>query len=200
MRVVLDIGNTRVKYGVFEDDRLVESGVLEDGADVEAFMRQRPDAFVLTRETEVPLRGTYPTMGLDRIAGCVGALALYPERELFIVDFGTAITFDRVRRDGTFIGGAISPGMGMRLRALNELIETQSAPTRDAIEHGVVDGITYEVEGYLHGLAADTTVIFTGGDADLFAKRIKNTIFVLPELVLVGLNRIAAYASSQDNL
>ena len=55
---------------------------------------------------------------------------------------------------------------------------------------GVVSGIKFEIEGYV-GLHPDNIVVFTGGDAIYFAKRMKNSIFVVCNLVLMGLALIA---------
>ena len=55
-----------------------------------------------------------------------------------------------------------------------------------SIESGVVSGIMFEIEGYTR-LRPDNIVIFTGGDAIYFAKKMKNSIFVVCNLVLMGL-------------
>ena len=65
-----------------------------------------------------------------------------------------------------------------------------------AIECGVVNGIVYEIEGYIRDLQrkySDLRIIFTGGDSNFFAKRLKNTIFATYDLVAYGLNRILEY-------
>ena len=68
--------------------------------------------------------------------------------------------------------------------------------TRTAIESGVVNGIVYEIEGYIRDLEQryeDLRIVFTGGESDFFAKRLKNTIFATYDLVAYGLNRILEY-------
>lgn len=65
--------------------------------------------------------------------------------------------------------------------------------TDEAVRHGVMNSLAFETEGYIdrvRGQWGDVCVIFTGGDAKYFAKRIKNTIFADCNLVLVGLDRI----------
>lgn len=133
---------------------------------------------------------------------------LYPGREVLIVDLGTALTIDRVSADGTFRGGVISPGLWMRFKALHDL--TARLPmcgetfeqrllgdsTQSAIEQGVMNGIAFEVEGYMARLKAENRemcTIFTGGDAKYFVNRVKNAIFADCELVLCGLDRILTY-------
>lgn len=158
---------------------------------------------------------TPATLGRDRLAAAVGAAALYPGRNALIVDLGTAVTIDLLSADGVFRGGCISPGMAMRFRSLHEY--TASLPLCDAIDSeravgrttdeairlGVMNSIAFEIEGYvarLEGEFEDLCVIFTGGDAKFFVKRIKNTIFANCNLVFYGLNRILEYNASEEHL
>ena len=161
----------------------------------------------------VPIENRYATpetLGPDRLAAAVGAWTLYPGRNILIVDFGTAITIDFVTERGEYLGGNISPGADTRFRALNRFTDTlplcsfpqQEKPTllgdstRSAIESGVVNGIVYEIEGYIRDLEQryeDLRIVFTGGESDFFAKRLKNTIFATYDLVAYGLNRILEY-------
>ena len=163
----------------------------------------------MTQQTPVPIGNAYftpETLGVDRLAAAVAAVELYGE-DCLIVDFGSAITIDMVQ-GGTFLGGNISPGVEMRFRALHDY--TQRLPkytptdeilelgrtTREAIEQGVMQGITNEIEGYISRFYAkneELALIFTGGDAKYFVKRIKNAIFAKCNLVIFGLNRILEY-------
>ena len=163
----------------------------------------------MTQQTPVPIGNAYftpETLGVDRLAAAVAAVELYGE-DCLIVDFGSAITIDMVQ-GGTFLGGNISPGVEMRFRALHDY--TQRLPkytptdeilelgrtTREAIEQGVMQGIINEIEGYISRFYAKNeklALIFTGGDAKYFVKRIKNAIFAKCNLVIFGLNRILEY-------
>lgn len=160
--------------------------------------------------TPMPLRNAYHTphtLGPDRMAAAVGVSEMYDAEEYMIVDFGTAITIDYVV-DGAFRGGNISPGMTTRFRALADY--TSKLPlcsptddeiaygrtTREAIEQGVMQGITHEIRGYITSFLAEKTkkcIIFSGGDAKYFAMRIKNAIFADCEPVIFGLNAILNY-------
>lgn len=169
-----------------------------------------------TAATPVPLRNLYATpatLGADRLAAAVGAWGLAPGRELLIVDFGSAITIDRVSAAGEYLGGNISPGLAMRFEALHRLTDrlplcdaTGDEPlaltgrdTRQAIRSGVALGIVYEIEGYIDRLTAKQaendppTLFFAGRDANFFAERVKKTIFVIHDLVIRGLDRILEY-------
>ena len=174
---------------------------------------QRHVGYVLRFEpaiTPIPIGNAYvtpTTLGADRLAAAVGGVELFPDSDLLIVDFGTAITIDYVE-DGVFRGGNISPGMTTRFRALADYTaklplcgpSEEQLPygrtTREAIEQGVMQGITHEIEGYIEAFSKKKTkkcTIFTGGDAKYFVKRIKNAIFADCEPVIVGLNRILNY-------
>jgi type III pantothenate kinase len=161
-------------------------------------------------ETPIPLGNSYhtpQTLGADRLAAAVGASALYPGADLLIVDFGTAITIDFVE-SGSFRGGNISPGVTIRFRALvdytaclplcsatDEVLE-YGRTTREAIEQGVMRGVEQEIRGYCDDFSkknGEKRIIFTGGDAKYFAKRIKNAIFADCEPVVFGLNTILNY-------
>jgi len=159
----------------------------------------------------VPLACSYAspeTLGPDRLAAAVGAAALYPGRNILIADFGTAVTVDLVTADGTYRGGFISPGVAARFRALHEY--TAHLPlcsptgavlpvgdsTRTCIEQGVMSGLAYEIEGHIARMGEkndDLLIIFAGGDAKYFVKRIKNAIFADCDPVLFGLDRILEY-------
>lgn len=168
----------------------------------------------LTGLTPTPLRNLYATpetLGPDRLAAAVGGAALFPEQNLLIVDFGTAITYDLVSSRGEYLGGNIAPGMDMRYQSLHRSAaflpleegdtegrrgEKIGKKTADAIKLGVIDGICYETEGYIQNWEScykKLTTIFTGGDAKCFEKKIKNTIFAELDLVSIGLNKILEY-------
>ncbi|MCQ2193164.1 MAG: type III pantothenate kinase [Paludibacteraceae bacterium] len=235
MNLTIDQGNTAVKVGLFDGDNLVQckrysslsvadleqlfaeypvkAAIVSSVGNltklpIDALERMAPKFVRLSSETPIPLvnkYGTPKTLGVDRLASCVGANALLPETNLLVVDMGTCITIDVVTAAGEFLGGNISPGMAMRFKALNQftnalpLVEpTGSVPlygnnTRDAILAGVVQAITFELEGYLRNLMPlypNLSLYLTGGDAFFFEKRLKSSIFVNPNLLLVGLNRI----------
>ncbi len=165
----------------------------------------------VTPGTSTPLKNLYQTpltLGSDRMAAAVGASVLFPGENLMIADFGSALTIDVVTAAGEFAGGNISPGAAMRFRALNSFtralplcsLDEDTAPTAcnttQAIVSGVVEGMVYEIEGYIARLTekyASLRVIFTGGDQKFFAKRFKNPIFATSDLVSIGLDRILEY-------
>lgn len=177
---------------------------------VDGMLAKRLPRFVrFGAATPVPIANAYSTpatLGSDRLAAAVGAVSEYgADKTILIADFGSAITVDTVVC-GTFMGGNISPGASMRFKALNDYtaalplcsLPEGDAPlagssTREAIEAGVVRGITGEIAGYIdesRRLYGEIITVFTGGDANYFAGKLKNTIFVNPRLVMTGLNVI----------
>ena len=145
----------------------------------------------------------------DRAAAIIASRYLFKGRECMIFDFGTTLTVDFLDADGRYEGGNISPGLRTRLRSLNRY--TRSLPLIDApesesstgkdirssIESGVVTGIIFELEGYI-SRHLEKISVFTGGDAIYFAKRMKNSIFVVSNLVLMGLALIAVEYDKKD--
>ena len=145
----------------------------------------------------------------DRAASIVASRYLFKGRGCTIFDFGTTLTVDFLDKDGNFKGGNISPGCKTRFKALNRY--TKSLPLLDApdeiceegvdisssISSGVISGIMFEIEGYISRNPQNITV-FTGGDAIYFAKRMKNCIFVVCNLVLMGLALIAVEYDKKD--
>lgn len=175
------------------------------------------DQFIeFNHHTPVPIENLYEskdTLGVDRIAAAVGAIVLFPRKDLLVIDAGTAITFDLIDKNHRFLGGNISPGLKMRFKALHEF--TQRLPsvsyandwqeigktTEKAIRAGVQNGLIFEIDGmidHVHKEWPDCQVILTGGDSFFFDKKLKNAIFVKYEITLIGLNRILEYNAEKN--
>ncbi len=167
--------------------------------------------------TPVPLAIAYATphtLGADRLAGAVGAAYLRPGRPTLVLDAGTALKLDFVGEAGTYQGGSIGPGLRMRLQALHtftgrlplldlpeptEPVQLIGDSTASSLLSGVLNGVVAEVTGLVAeyrrrypGLG----LLLTGGDALQLQPRLApalGLIFVVPELVLVGLDQILRY-------
>ena len=172
----------------------------------------KTDFWLLDTQTALPIRKAYDTpttLGADRIAAAVGAITLFPEQDCLVLDLGTCLTADLVDRDAMFQGGLISPGLRMRFRAMHEqtarlpLVELASEwpgltakNTQQAMQSGVMNGLLFEVNGIIDTYRQqrpDIVVLVCGGDVSSFESRLKQPIFAVPELVLIGLNRILRY-------
>jgi len=194
----------------------IMSSVIEVSHEIKVLLNERLSYFnYLSAATPLPINNSYETpetLGVDRIAAAVGAWSICPGKPLLIIDMGTAITYDIVSADGTYLGGNIAPGLALRLKALHKFtgrlpevmasedFESFGKDTESAIRAGVMQGIVYEAEGYIRDNAERYPGLFaflTGGDLIYFAEKLKNGIFVSRNLVLNGLNRILNYNASK---
>jgi type III pantothenate kinase len=166
---------------------------------------------ILDGYTRLPIHNAYlsaDTLGADRIGLVCAANILNPEKNNLVISLGTCITYNFVQKNKTFRGGAISPGLQMRLNAMHTF--TNKLPqidvdgelvllgydTPSCMRSGVVFGIQYEIDGMIADYAKqypDFNAILTGGDAPFFASKIKSKIFADPDLLLKGLNLILNY-------
>ena len=245
MNLAIDIGNTQVKFGLFVKDELKEVFTQHEGIDFVLQNRKIKNAiisktgqndeveyrlnekkiktFVLSHEIKLPLELLYKTpqtLGADRIAGSIAASALFAGKNVLKIDFGTCITYDFVNNKQQFLGGAISPGLIMRFKALHNYTaklplvdpmqylnyDLTGTDTATSILSGVVNGIKAEAEGIIKEYEqrfGNLQVVATGGDAGFFVTLLKSEIFARPYLVLEGLNRILNYnlqSESKANL
>lgn len=185
------------------------SSVIEISPEINELLNESLSYFChLSAATPLPIKNAYETpetLGVDRIAAAVGAWGICPGKPLLIIDMGTAITYDLVSEDGTYLGGNIAPGLNLRLKALHhftgrlpEVVASEDFKsfgknTESAIRAGVMQGIVYETDGYISDYRERFPGLFaflTGGDLIYFAEKLKNGIFVSRNLVLIGLNRI----------
>ncbi|THH37611.1 type III pantothenate kinase [Neolewinella litorea] len=163
--------------------------------------------FALDRDRPLPFASDYrtpETLGQDRIAAVAGTLGAFQTARL-VVDAGSCVTFDLVDANDRYRGGNISPGVGMRLRAMHEftarlpLVEvgnpdaTLGRSTGEALRNGGVLGVVCETEGLYHRLAKEhdgLQLVLTGGDAPLLLPCFSVSCLHYPNLVLRGLNQI----------
>ena len=68
---------------------------------------------------------------------------------------------------------------------------------KSSLQSGVISGMLFEIDGYLVD-TYENIIVFTGGDANYFAKRMKNCIFAVCNLVLIGLALIAFEYDKKD--
>ncbi len=167
---------------------------------------------VLSSATKIPIINLYKTpetLGNDRLAAAIGAHSTFPNQNVLSIDCGTCIKYDFINSSEEYLGGAISLGLNMRLGALNHftsrlpLIESDfdfdgliGQNTTESILSGTLTAAAIEVDGTIEKYREqfpDLKVVLTGGDMLFFEKRLKNTIFADPYLVLKGLNEILEY-------
>lgn len=239
MNLVIDIGNTRTKFSVFnrgevlitvpvneflpehievlKDEhpalkKVILSAVKDYPPELKSALQNKFEYFIeLSENTPLPIENLYKTpetLGKDRIAAAVGGFDLYPDTNLLIIDAGTAITYDIVNDKHQYLGGNISPGIEMRFKALHQftgklpLVKQQNfgklygTSTDEAIRAGVQNGVVFEIDKAIDTFKEfykNLKVIITGGDAEFFDKKLKNSFFVNFNLTALGLNRILEY-------
>jgi type III pantothenate kinase len=259
MLLCLDVGNTQIHGGVFENSTLRgqfrksthplgsadELGVFfaavlrEQGLNPKAIKRTAicsvvpaalfslrqacmtyfdSEPFILQAGAKTGLKVRYRNpheVGADRIANAIAAMQRHPNRDLLVVDCGTATTFDVVSSAADYLGGAIMPGLSVSLDTLAshtaklprvELARPSAAlgrSTVESIQSGVYHGQIGAIRQLIGLLGREAFVnerpfiIGTGGYAWLFETE---GLFdeIVPELVLEGLRHAEAMNREVD--
>jgi type III pantothenate kinase len=237
MSVVVDIGNSRVKVAQFKNQQLLniffynkdniinelkklpfKTGILSNVGNNKLgqnLLKSFPNLVPMSHELNLPIVINYKSaisLGHDRIANAVGAYKTFPNRNNLVIDVGTCITYDFINKSNDYLGGSISPGFKLRMKALSSFTENlprvnfkiKSTPligtnTKESIESGVINGTINEIIQNIseyEELHPEINVILTGGDTT-FIKSIvstkKNSIFADENLTLKGLNTVLIY-------
>lgn len=189
--------------------RCIVSSVRLSEDPVHCLVRSKFPTLDFSRDLKLPVKISYKTpesLGNDRIAAVCGAVKIFPGHNIFIIDAGTAITYDLVEAGKIYSGGNISPGINIRFKALHtftgklpllnidkNIRDLLGTSTNDAIISGVQKGILYEFTGYIKDLKhkyKDLKIILTGGDSFFFENSFKSDIFVVENLTAIGLKNI----------
>ena len=147
----------------------------------------------------------YNQLGSDRIANAIGAYSLY-KKNCLIVDFGTATTFDIVRKPGIYEGGVIAPGVKLSILNLNRFTatlpvfdlkanqKTFGKNTKDALNAGFLWGyqglINNIVKKIKTSFNCSFKIILTGGYSKTFYKFINNNSTIEPNITIKGIMHI----------
>jgi len=233
-----DFGNTRRKLAVFNDSQIEKTIVLDDDStntiqtlvneyqpkksilssvidhnpEMENILAMRSKFHRLNHRTKLGFTtpvGKPDTIGADRLALAAAAVHFYPNSHNLVIGLGTCITYNFINKYHEFLGGGISPGLEMRLKALNHytaklpvVAADSNAPligydTATNIQSGVVLGMVYELDGFIDEYRKkfdNFNVVLTGGDMVHLGSHLKNKIFADPDLIFKGL-----YAISEVN-
>ena len=244
MHLAIDIGNTHIKAAVFDgaalrqeyrladwsallavvDEHAVTRAIVASVTDlreVQALARRLPiPLLVLDGTTPLPFVNTYETpatLGADRLAAVAGAQQQHPRQHALAIDAGTCITYDLIDARGHYRGGLISPGVGLRLRAMHTftarlpLVEADNSPfslterrTAAALRSGAVGGAAAEISQMIRMYGdkfSDLRVVISGGDAFYLMDTLRpeHPVTVVPNLILIGLNRILQHYVQQTH-
>ncbi|MFZ6050825.1 type III pantothenate kinase [Halocola ammonii] len=231
--LAIDRGNSFVKWAVFESRDLIEKGRLENdfvgelkkvvekyqikeaiysaSGEDETLKNLALHSVAFDHQTPLPISLNYKTpetLGLDRVANAVAVYKMFPDSDSLAIDLGTCVTYDLVNSSGEYQGGAISPGLKMRYRAMNNFtarLPLVSEPTAsrltgkstlESLQSGAFFGLKHEIEGFINAFLSDHSklkVALTGGDMTYFEKELKSNIFADSDLTLKGLNEILLY-------
>ncbi len=176
------------------------------------------DPFVLEAGVKTGLRIRYRNpleVGADRIADAIAAVQMFPDRNLIIVDFGTATTVEAITKDRDYLGGMILPGLRLSMEALEantaklpaveilEPVEIVGRSTSESIQSGLYFGTLGAMQYAIERITAEEfaserpVVISTGGFSSLFRD---TELFdhVVPDLLLRGLLRALRINTSED--
>lgn len=233
-----DFGNTRKKCAVFSNDAIKEvitladdsndtiqslvsrfqpnktilSSVIEHNTEIENLLAASSKFHKLSHLTKVAFTtpvGKPETIGADRLALSAAAVHYFPDKNNLVIGLGTCITYNFINKYHEFVGGAISPGLEMRLKSLNyytaklPLVKADSNlpligyDTTTNILSGVILGMAKEIDGFIEAYEerfGNFNVLLTGGDIVYLASHLKKKIFADPDLIFKGL-----YAISEVN-
>jgi len=230
----LDFGNTRKKVGYFQGEKLINEIVLQEDyvshlselleyyqptscilssvvhhdTAVNDLLSEHSTFILLDHATPLPFLNAYgspKTLGNDRLALVAGLKQFYPNRNSLAISIGTCITYNFLAANHTFRGGAISPGVHLRLKSMHEF--TDKLPlvddrgyddilgfdTETSIRSGAMNGVAAEIDGMINRYRDEygqINAVLTGGDTRYFARRIKNEIFADQYFTLKGLYAI----------
>jgi len=244
MLITIDVGNSRIKVAVFEQNTLDELFIFDQKNVLETFekifkkypkathsvissvgklnlvvvnyLKSKTKLQIINHLTKFPFNNLYETpttLGVDRMVVAAGAVLNFPNQNRLVIDAGTCITYDFIDNKNNYQGGAISPGINIRYKSLNDyteklpLLEKKNIlnfignSTENSIHSGIINGICYEIDGFISQYSLkyqDLTIILTGGDADFLAKRLKSTIFANSNFLLESLNLLSIYINEND--
>lgn len=250
MILTIDVGNTQIAGGVFDDEKLIlsfrkgtpvatssdeiglflKSVLRENGINPEKIQRigcssvvpsinhslanagikyfKKEILFIQAGiKTGLKIKYANPKeIGADRIAGAIGALSQVQNKNLIIIDMGTATTVDLITKNNEYLGGAILPGIRISMEALST--KTAKLPTVEIKkpEHvygnstieAIQAGLYYGNAGALKEFCSlfkknvfcneDSFVIGTGGFSRIY-EDYKIFDIIVPELIFLGIKK-----------
>ncbi|MBI3510579.1 MAG: type III pantothenate kinase [Bacteroidetes bacterium] len=243
-QLLLDLGNTSFKAMLIDDKKIMRHDILPSPTVAEILnfvktvevhsaiigsvvnvpheladeLRKFFPVVMLGENTALPVKNNYSSkesLGYDRIAAAIGGWQLFHGSNVLAIMAGTCITYNLIDKNNTFLGGAITPGIHMRAKAMHHF--TEKLPMIDpqgehpligkdtvtSLRSGVINGTVAEVKGMI--LEYEKTfpglqVVIGGGDSPLLAEALKNGIFARPNLVFEGMHAILDFHDEKNLL
>jgi type III pantothenate kinase len=166
---------------------------------------------VITLE-QVPIKGMYPTLGIDRALSLYGAGITFGF-PMLVIDAGTALTFTGADGDKNLMGGAILPGLGLQLASLaqktgqlpsvelpQELPQRYALNTEEAMQSGVIYNLLAGIKDFVEAWWCDfpeSKVVIKGGDRTLVVNYMRSQfpeiaarLIVEPNLIFWGMRSV----------
>jgi len=144
-------------------------------------------------------------VGSDRIANSIGAHSIY-KKNCLVIDFGTATTFDIIKKEGIYDGGVIAPGVKLSISNLNKFtaelpvlnLKNKSRAygknTIDALNAGFLWGYQGLINNIIDKIYSsgikNYTIILTGGYANFFKKFLKKKSVIDENITIKGIIKI----------
>ncbi len=148
---------------------------------------------------------SFKQVGSDRIVNAIGSYNSY-KKNCLVVDFGTATTFDVVKKPGVYDGGVIAPGIKLSILNLNKSTallpilnlknnaRSYGRNTQDALNAGFLWGYKGLINGIIEKIVSTSKskykVILTGGYSRLFKKHINKKSIIDDDITTKGIIKV----------
>ena len=205
MNLVIDVGNTQVKVGIFKQNKLLlkksflKTSLLDEVKKIQleynitnailssvskipkqtlGDLKKIVSIIFLTNTTNVPFKNLYQTpttLGVDRIALTTAAHFTFPNQNVLIIDAGTCITYDFLNDKNEYLGGLISPGIEMKYKSLNTFTSNLPLLNKNLMEDLIGD----KTENAIHSGVINGTIAEINGIIDKFEEKNKKLTVIL---------------------
>ncbi len=204
MLLAIDVGNTKVKAAVFENNTLLHKEIFETNQfkkAIDKILKEYPfiknmivasvgkiekDAFLyfkikvlfITNSDKFPFQNLYRTpntLGIDRLVLSAGAVIKYSKQNRLIIDAGTCVTYDFVDENDNYLGGAISPGIRLRYEALHNYTAKLPLLSKEEPINIIGNATNQSIHsGVINGLTHEID-----GFINIYSNNYKNFIIIL---------------------
>lgn len=196
MQLLVDIGNTRVKWTVAQHDIL---GNIEFASSYDLFKEQVAiilpsissaifstvvtyaneikqdfscikNKILLDYTTPIPIINQYKTpqsLGNDRLCNVIAAQSIFMGKSVLVIDCGTCIKYDFITKHKEYVGGSIAPGLHMRYSALHDF--TKRLPLLEPTIPAYFIGNT--TESSMHTGIMQAILLEMSGFIELYSKQ-----------------------------
>ncbi len=197
---------------LYSPTKVILSSVVNHEKSIEDLIAKQATLYVLnSNDFRLPFLNAYgspETLGHDRLALVAALSKFYPGEDSLVISVGSCVTYNFLAKNNAFRGGAISPGLEMRLRSLNEFTDKLPLISREghvsllgydtetSLRSGVVMGIASEIDGMIERYESQygrINAVLTGGDGAFFEYRLKSKIFADSNFLFKGLYAILEF-------